>query len=99
MYGSFNCILFDHQVVTPQVLSRNGVLTFGEKYHDEPMFTSSIWGPTCDSIDCLSKEAKLPILNDGDWIYWENMGAYTICAASRFNGFKQSEVIYTNTFE
>ncbi|KAI8138867.1 ornithine decarboxylase [Fennellomyces sp. T-0311] len=99
MYGSFNCILFDHQDVVPQVLSRNGVLTFGEKLHDEPMFTSSVWGPTCDSIDCLAKETKLPVLNDGDWLYWENMGAYTICAASKFNGFKQSEVIYTNTFE
>ncbi|KAG2225069.1 hypothetical protein INT45_003269 [Circinella minor] len=105
MYGSFNCILFDHQVVHPKVLSRGGNLTFDDKNDDiaingdERTFNSSIWGPTCDSIDCLAKEANLPVLNDGDWIYWENMGAYTICAASKFNGFKQPEVIYTNTFE
>ncbi|KAI9253376.1 pyridoxal-dependent decarboxylase [Phascolomyces articulosus] len=99
MYGSFNCILFDHQQVQPKVLSRDGNLMFDEMKEDERTFTSSIWGPTCDSIDCLSKEAKLPALDNGDWIYWENMGAYTICAASKFNGFKQSEVIYTNTFE
>ncbi|KAI9495027.1 ornithine decarboxylase [Zychaea mexicana] len=107
MYGSFNCILFDHQEVYPQVLTRGGKLALDNeeknnvKVEDDkgPTFTSSIWGPTCDSIDCLAKEAKLPVLDDGDWIYWENMGAYTICAASKFNGFKQSEVIYTNTFE
>ncbi|KAI9258073.1 pyridoxal-dependent decarboxylase [Phascolomyces articulosus] len=109
MYGSFNCILFDHQVVYPQVLTQGGKkyyakkkspLTQGEEQGvDNETFTSSIWGPTCDSIDCLAKEAKLPVLDDGDWIYWENMGAYTICAASQFNGFRQSEVIYTNTFE
>jgi ornithine decarboxylase len=34
----------------------------------------------------------------GDWMYWENMGAYTVCAASQFNGFKKSEIHYTNTF-
>lgn len=30
----------------------------------------------------------------GEWICFSNMGAYTIAAASRFNGFKQPHVIY-----
>ncbi|KAI8148182.1 pyridoxal-dependent decarboxylase [Fennellomyces sp. T-0311] len=93
MYGSFNCILFDHQVVHPQVLVRNN----GPVHKDEKVYTSSVWGPTCDSIDCLAKETRLPLLEDGDWLFWENMGAYSICAASQFNGFKQSDIIYTNT--
>ncbi|CDH59070.1 ornithine decarboxylase [Lichtheimia corymbifera JMRC:FSU:9682] len=98
MYGSFNCILFDHQEVYPQVLSRGDSYQYGVK-STEPTFTCSVWGPTCDSIDCLAKETKLPLLEDGDWIYWENMGAYTICAASQFNGFRKSEVLYTNTYQ
>lgn len=76
MYGSFNCILFDHQEVYPQVLSRGGSYQYGVK-SNEAQFTCSVWGPTCDSIDCLAKETKLPLLEDGDWLYWENMGAYT----------------------
>jgi ornithine decarboxylase len=97
MYGSFNCIIFDHQVVEPKVLMKDDVHMFGQTLQ-ETHFESSVWGPTCDSIDCLNKSARLPKLEPGDWLYYENMGAYTICAASQFNGFRKSEVIYTNTY-
>ncbi|KAI8334406.1 pyridoxal-dependent decarboxylase [Chlamydoabsidia padenii] len=97
MYGAFNCIIFDHQVVTPRVLSKNGRYLYGQETDNETNYECSIWGPTCDSIDCLQKSTQLPLLEEGDWLYWENMGAYTICAASQFNGFKVSKVIYINT--
>jgi ornithine decarboxylase len=97
MYGSFNCIIFDHQVVHPKVLMKNDEYVFGQDIR-EAHFESSVWGPTCDSIDCLNKSTLLPMLEPGDWLYYENMGAYTICAASQFNGFRKSEVVYTNTF-
>lgn len=96
LYSSFNCILFDHQTVYPEVLMRGGKLLFG-KHIDEPKSIASIWGPTCDSIDCITKAILMPRLNVGDWIYFKNMGAYTITAASQFNGFQQSKVLYTNT--
>ncbi|KAJ3818038.1 ornithine decarboxylase [Lentinula raphanica] len=93
VYGAFNCILFDHQVVHPYVLSMNG------SFHvpsSEPVCTSSIWGPTCDSIDCVCSKTELPIgLRVGDWLGFDNMGAYTICAATQFNGFQLSKVVYT----
>jgi len=93
VYGAFNCILFDHQVIHPYVLSLNG------SFHvpsSEPQKLSSVWGPTCDSIDCVSPKTMLPsALRAGDWLGFENMGAYTICAASQFNGFELSNVIYT----
>ncbi|KAI8993375.1 pyridoxal-dependent decarboxylase [Pilobolus umbonatus] len=97
MYGSFNCIMFDHQVVHPKVLMKNNEFVYGCD-DIENQYESSVWGPTCDSIDCLNKSTSLPILEPGDWLYYENMGAYTICAASQFNGFRKSEVVYTNTF-
>jgi ornithine decarboxylase len=34
-------------------------------------------------------------LGVGDWLAFDNMGAYTVCAASRFNGFAISKVTYT----
>ena len=93
VYGAFNCILFDHQVVHPYVLSLNGSFHISAS---EPTHISSLWGPTCDSIDCVSSKVELPqALQVGDWLGFDNMGAYTICAASQFNGFEVSNVIYT----
>jgi len=94
VYGAFNCVLFDHQEVHPYVLSMNG------SFHvtaNEPMVSCSIWGPTCDSMDRVCVNAELPLgLRVGDWLGFDDMGAYTICAASRFNGFELSNVMYTS---
>ncbi|KAI7833414.1 pyridoxal-dependent decarboxylase [Kickxella alabastrina] len=97
VYGSFNCIMFDHQHPTPRVLTRHGRLVDRPELPEPAVFESSIWGPTCDSIDCIVGSGKLPELQVGDWLTFDTMGAYTICAASRFNGFKISDVIYVDT--
>ncbi|KAJ7623926.1 ornithine decarboxylase [Mycena polygramma] len=93
VYGAFNGILFDHQTPHPYVLS------MGDSFHvtgTEPVVASSVWGPTCDSIDCVCPSTQLPAaLRVGDWLGFDNMGAYTVCAASQFNGFEVSKVIYT----
>ncbi|EGD81282.1 ornithine decarboxylase [Salpingoeca rosetta] len=89
VYGSFNCILFDHAVVRGEVLlSRCDV-------QRAPPLTCSIWGPTCDSMDCIEKRASLPELEVGDWLFYPDMGAYTSCAASTFNGFDKPMQFYT----
>mgnify|MGYP002759063695 FL=1 len=31
----------------------------------------------------------------GDWLVYENMGAYTLCASSTFNGLARAQVRYT----
>jgi len=98
VYGSFNCIMFDHQHCTPRVLMRNGIYHYSSPVdRQEAEYPCSVWGPTCDSIDCIGKDFSLPELEVGDWLYFENMGAYTMCAASNFNGFKKSSIVYTNT--
>jgi ornithine decarboxylase len=62
----------------------------------EGLGASSVWGPTCDSIDCVCPTTMLPEgLGVGDWLAFDNMGAYTVCAASQFNGFAISQVTYT----
>jgi ornithine decarboxylase len=78
VYGSFNCIFFDHEKPT--------ILPFNER--DGKHFKSRIFGPTCDSIDLISDEVMLPELAIGEWVYVENFGAYTIAASSGFNGFR-----------
>ncbi|KZV77262.1 ornithine decarboxylase [Peniophora sp. CONT] len=95
VYGAFNCIMFDHQVVHPRVLALSGSFHVPADVAANTR-TASVWGPTCDSIDCVSPATRLPsALAVGDWLAFDSMGAYTVCAASQFNGFAFSSVVYT----
>lgn len=104
VYGNFSNIIFDHQHPVAQILtsangsgsstptsSAGGSTSAGVEY--------SIWGPTCDGIDVISDRIVLPGLVDvGDWLYFESMGAYTRCSATRFNGFPDNhDVIYISS--
>ena len=54
----------------------------------------SIAGPTCDSVDILMHDEMLPAdIQEGDFIYLPNAGAYTTAYASNFNGFPLPDVI------
>ena len=79
VYGSFNCLIFDHATVE--------AIPLRDCHGNEEKFPSSIWGPSCDSMDCVAKNVMLPECNVGDSLYFEEMGAYTLSAASGFNGF------------
>lgn len=98
VYSSFNSTMFDHQVVHPHVLTLDGEFQETSTAEQDSVFEEcSVWGPTCDSIDCVQPKASLPtsLIEVGDWLRWDCMGAYTICAASQFNGFRRSDVRYT----
>ena len=87
VYGSFNCIYFDHTVPT--------ILPFNER--DGGQFKSTIFGPTCDSIDLICENVMLPELAIGEWVYVEDFGAYTAASSSAFNGFKTNLFKYIFT--
>lgn len=91
VYGAFNNLTFDHATVTLKPL----LSSKGFKDTQGPFYKSSVWGPTCDSIDLIAKEIDLPELRVGDWLVCEEMGAYTSAAASGFNGFGKARVVYT----
>ena len=63
-------------------------------YLARELFASTVFGPTCDSIDVVARSVLLPKLDIGDWLYFHNMGAYTMAASSCFNGFDPSEKFY-----
>ncbi|WFD00093.1 ornithine decarboxylase [Malassezia yamatoensis] len=104
-YGAFNCLIFDHQHVQPKALSIEREFVYREDLPAPgidsestrfPLGPCSVWGPTCDSIDCILRLTHLPrALNVGDWLVYEGMGAYTLCAASNFNGLEAARVRYT----
>lgn len=53
---------------------------------DTQLFTLA--GPTGDSLDIIARGVELPAYIDvGDRLIFEHAGAYTICLATRFNGF------------
>jgi diaminopimelate decarboxylase len=88
IYGSFNCVYFDH--------AKPVILPFNER--DGKLHKSRLFGPTCDSIDLIADSIMLPELAIGERVYIENFGAYTISAASAFNGFstKVNKYIFRN---
>ncbi|MGH6917077.1 MAG: type III PLP-dependent enzyme, partial [Geminicoccaceae bacterium] len=47
-----------------------------------------LFGPTCDAVDALASPWELPEdVGAGDWLEIKAIGAYSIAAASHFNGF------------
>lgn len=97
VYGSFNCVFFDHATnLFPETIVQRGHFISRDALASEQLYSSSVWGPTCDSIDCISRDMRLPELDVGDWLIFKNMGAYTVAAATTFNGFPRTKVLYIN---
>lgn len=54
----------------------------------------SIAGPTCDSVDILMRDEMLPTdVQEDDFIYIPNAGAYTTAYATNFNGFPLPDIV------
>uniref|UniRef100_A0A8R7QJJ2 ornithine decarboxylase n=2 Tax=Triticum urartu TaxID=4572 RepID=A0A8R7QJJ2_TRIUA len=84
LYGSLNCVLMDDYVPRPRPLAtpRAG----------EEAYTSTVFGPTCDSLDTVVTGYRLPEMSVGDWLVFDDMGAYSIGSGSHFNGFSMSDL-------
>jgi len=93
VYQSFNCLFFDHAKVTPIPLPRQSQVLSTSTH------TSTFFGPTCDGLDCIARGISFIELELGDWVLFPNMGAYTVAAASPFNGYYKWNYIYVNTFD
>lgn len=85
IYGSFNCIYFDHSL--PKLIPFN-------KSWDDALYRSTVFGPTCDSMDIIAENVLLPELFIGEWVYVKDFGAYTSASSSAFNGFKTRKFKY-----
>lgn len=84
VYGSFNCIIYDH--------SKPIIQPYNER--DGILYDSIIFGPTCDSFDTITSQCRLPDLAIGEWVFVEDFGAYTTAAATTFNGFQHTPCHY-----
>lgn len=53
-----------------------------------------LFGPTCDSLDVLKQPFDLPdAIDEGDWIEFGLMGAYSIGMQTGFNGFVTDTIV------
>lgn len=68
------------------LLTVNGITAKG---HEDDLIPTAVFGPTCDGLDqmCALENTFLPRCEIGDWLIWENMGAYTHTASFTFNGY------------
>ncbi|XP_025250525.1 antizyme inhibitor 1 isoform X1 [Theropithecus gelada] len=90
VYGSFASKLSEDLNTIPEV---------HKKYkEDEPLFTSSLWGPSCDELDQIVESCLLPELNVGDWLIFDNMGADSFHEPSAFNDFQRPAIYYMMSF-
>ena len=61
---------------------------------NEVVFKSVLWGPTCDSSDCVDDNCHIARLELGDWLVFEDMGFYSKTCSSSFNGMPAPDMIY-----
>uniref|UniRef100_A0A0A9Y853 ornithine decarboxylase n=2 Tax=Lygus hesperus TaxID=30085 RepID=A0A0A9Y853_LYGHE len=67
--GAFNCVFSENLIRYPVAW----------KSRSDDLKPSLIWGPEEIQKDLLVKEILLPPLEDGDWLVFQTMGAYTVC--------------------
>jgi len=84
IYHTFSGILFDHCQYHVKALKKG------------PTEICSVFGPTCDALDTISLSEELPELSLGDYVYSENIGAYSHASSTWFNGFPPAKVVHVN---
>ncbi len=82
LYGSYSGQLFDHAKYPVEALVQGG-----------ETYDTVLAGPTCDSIDVIRENLRLPKLDVGDLVVGRVMGAYTWASASEFNFFPRATVL------
>ncbi len=64
-----------------------------DRAFDGTMGAFKLVGPTCDSLDTMDGHFNLPAdIGMGDWIVFDNAGAYSQALRSDFNGFGGADI-------
>ena len=73
IYGSFMDAVIDNKTYKPVPLLENNL-----NLNLRTVYSSILWGPTCDSLDCIRNNFKMPEMNIREWIVFEDMGSYSL---------------------
>lgn len=86
VYGSLHDCVFDEKsALTVEAINNSG--------NPDKTYNTTLFGPTCDSIDTIISGIELPDMNIGDWlcIYGSD---YCPNTATTFNSFHSTSVVY-----
>jgi len=83
---------FDHYKITSKNMIP--VKSINNQEENKLLIKSHVFGPTCDSLDLISNDVPLIEMEIGEWLLFNEFGAYTLSAASNFNGFKTQKYHY-----
>ncbi|POI33338.1 hypothetical protein CIB84_002910 [Bambusicola thoracicus] len=86
IYGTFSCVLFDGPCPKP--------LLHKKSCPEQILCSSSLRGPLGHAEDQITDDVELPELQDGDWLIFQDMGAYSIATSSLCGGCPQPHVTY-----
>jgi ornithine decarboxylase len=84
VYHTYSGVIFDHCTYHLQSFKKG------------PTQICAVFGPTCDALDTISLAEQLPELEIGDYLYSENIGAYSAASSTHFNGFPPAKVVHVN---
>jgi ornithine decarboxylase len=84
VYHTFSGVIFDHCTYHMKSFRRG-----------TPRLCA-VFGPTCDALDTISLAEQLPDLELGEYLYSENIGAYSAASSTHFNGFPPAKIIHVN---
>jgi ornithine decarboxylase len=85
VYQTFSGVVYDHWIPNFSAFKE------GKKE------ICAVVGPTCDSFDKITLSAELPAnLEVGDFLFTENIGAYSTASSTKFNGFDGEKIIHKN---
>ncbi|KAH0631088.1 hypothetical protein JD844_005179 [Phrynosoma platyrhinos] len=91
IYDSFGSVIFNNACPVPLLHKVRNVFA---PRTDQDLHSSSFWGPTGDSLDRIADGVDLPELHVGDWLIFENMGAYTVPPSASLSGAQQAPIHY-----
>ena len=85
VYHTFSGVIFDH------------INYHFKAFKDGPTQVCSVFGPYLRrGLDTVSLAEQLPDLELDDFVYSENVGAYTHASSTYFNGFPPAKVVHLN---
>jgi ornithine decarboxylase len=84
VYHTFSGVIFDHCQYHLKSFKKG------------PTQICSVFGPTCDALDTISLAEQLPDMDLGEYVYSENIGAYSAASSTHFNGFPPATVVHIN---
>jgi ornithine decarboxylase len=92
LYGCFNGVIYDGLETPAYILKSTGDGSMPElELRLGLQYESTIWGPTCDSADCVMRDTMMTELNNGDYILFPDSGAYTLAGSCDFNGIEATK--------